>query len=292
LEFPGIKNITIDAIHPSFLEGKNIELSVLRLDKIHPEISGNKWFKLEDAKRQTKKNIVTFGGAWSNHIAATAAICKFEGLGSVGIIRGEKPAKLSATLLQAAEAGMRLVFTSRGHYRNKEIPEELLLPENYIIPEGGFGQKGAAGAAAIADCYNQQIYTHIFCACGTGTTLAGIVNASIPGPQIIGVSVLKNNKVLEQDVKNLLIQPEADFSILHDYHFGGYAKKTDTLINFMNDFYEQTGIPSDFVYTGKLFFGIDCLIASQTIPSGSSILAIHTGGLQGNLSLKNGMLIF
>src|SRR5260221_14167293 len=163
------ENITADQLPPP-PSGKNkIDLFLLRLDKIHPDISGNKWFKLkfylDDAIAQGKETIVTFGGAWSNHIIAVAAACKLNGLQSTGIIRGEKPKKLSGTLKMAAEYGMQLVFITREDYKKKKIPSPLSVADdnNYIISEGGYGEKGAVGAAAIADYYQGKQYTHICC---------------------------------------------------------------------------------------------------------------------------------
>lgn len=289
-------NITVEKIPGSFFNDPGIEVSVLRLDKIHPVISGNKWFKLkyylEDAKRLNKKNIVTFGGTWSNHIAATAAICQLNGFNAAGIIRGEKPYPLSPTLQSAKEMGMQLTFISRDDYKNKKIPAVFLTEENYIINEGGYGIKGAEGAATIPDACDKESYTHFICACGTGTMMAGIIRAVSLHQQVIGISVLKNNNELKASIKSLLSYPAENYLLVHDYHFGGYAKYTADLIHFMNRFYQNTRIPSDFVYTGKLFFALAGLIKKGIIPPGSRVLAIHSGGLQGNISLKKGSLIF
>ena len=150
-----LNNIFVDEITTTQLNKNGVEVSVLRLDKIHPLISGNKWFKLryyiEDAKKQNKKTILTFGGAWSNHILATAAACKLYKLNSIGIIRGEKPRELSSTLEQAMKLGMKLIFSAREDYRLGIIPEELKEEEYYLVNEGGYGDKGAAGAATILD---------------------------------------------------------------------------------------------------------------------------------------------
>ncbi|OSZ80350.1 hypothetical protein CAP36_03600 [Chitinophagaceae bacterium IBVUCB2] len=280
---------------PLFIE-KGIEVSVLRLDKIHPLISGNKWFKLryylEDAKEQNKKTIVTFGGAWSNHILATAASCKLSGLNSIGIIRGEESSNLSPALLQAKAEGMQFFFISREDYHFKTIPAELNNDENYFINEGGYGRNGAAGAATILDYCKKEAYDKICCACGTGTMIAGLINSATPHQEIIGISVLKNNHELDKKIRTLLNTDTASFQLIHDYHFGGYAKYKPELIDFMNKFYQQTAIPSDFVYTGKLFFSIHQLAKDNFFMPGSKLLLIHSGGLTGNYSLKNGMLIF
>jgi 1-aminocyclopropane-1-carboxylate deaminase len=290
-----LSNISTDPISlPVFME-KNIEAEVLRLDKIHPLISGNKWFKLryylEEAKNQGKKRIITFGGAWSNHIIATAVACKLYGFHSTGIIRGEEPANYSATLNEAKALGMKLVFINRQDYRQKNIPDHIITDDCYMINEGGYGSKGAEGAAGILSFCNPDKYTHIFCACGTGTMTAGIVMAG-GKRKIIAISVLKNNSGAEQCIRNLLPDMKSDFSVIHDYHFGGYAKLKPDLISFMNEFYRQTSIPSDFVYTGKMFFGFQDLVRQNYFPAGSRVLVIHCGGLQGNASLNKGTLIF
>ncbi|MBL7745038.1 MAG: pyridoxal-phosphate dependent enzyme [Chitinophagaceae bacterium] len=274
---------------------KDIEVSVLRLDKIHPVISGNKWFKLryylQEAKEQKKKRIITFGGAYSNHIVATAATCKMSDLEAAGIIRGEEPPSYSHTLLKAKEYGMQLHFTSREEYHHKKVPAELLNDESYLICEGGFGEKGAEGAATILD-HTKNDFTHYCCAVGTGTMMAGLIKAALPDQKVTGVSVMKNNYELADNVRSLTNEKNKEWEIIHDYHFGGYAKYQPALIGFMNEFYRQTHIPSDFVYTGKLFYAISDLAQKHFFPAGSRLLIIHSGGLQGNISLKKGTLIF
>jgi 1-aminocyclopropane-1-carboxylate deaminase len=292
-------NITVDDINLPQLVEKNISAAVLRLDKIHPLLPGNKWFKLknylEEARAGNKKNIVTFGGAYSNHILATAAACHGQGFSSTGIIRGEEPAQWSPTLQQAAALGMELIFISREDYGVRNIPAHIFENENnYLVPEGGYGKKGADGASLILDFAGDHFFTHIACAVGTTTTMAGLVKAAQAGQTVTGISVMKNNDGLENEMKALLSQEESrkPFSISHEYHFGGYAKHTQALLDFMNDLYRQTSIPTDFVYTGKLFYAILDLISRNYFPPGSSILLIHSGGLQGNLSLAPGRLIF
>ncbi len=291
-----VNNITVEAVSLPILAQKNVELAILRLDKVHNIISGNKWYKLryyiEDALQLQKKQVLTFGGAWSNHIVATAAVCKLNGLTAIGIIRGEEPANYSSTLLQAKELGMQLHFISRQDYANKLISSGINLHEVYSIDEGGFGIKGVAGAATILNTITKNNYTHICCAAGTGTMAAGITNALEHGQQAIAFSVLKGNNSLGQTIQSLLINPKATVDINHSYHFGGYAKKQPLLIDFMNDFYKQTGIPTDFVYTGKCFYGIMESVQNNKFPPNAKILAIHSGGLQGNRSLIKGTLIF
>ena len=292
---PGLsfENISVDDI--SFFYNDKIKVHVLRLDKISPLVSGNKWFKLryylEEAKAQHKKGILTFGGAWSNHIVATAAICHMHGFRSIGLIRGEAPDKLSATLIQAKELGMQLFFISRTAYRNKEIPASLNTGEYYMINEGGYGKTGAEGASTLLD-YCKESYTHYCCAVGTGTMMAGLINAVLPPQQVLGISVMKNNTAREEMVSALVNDEKTNWELLHDYHFGGYAKHQPALFDFMNEFYEQTGIPTDFVYTAKLFYALSDLARKNYFPPGSKLLAIQSGGLQGNISLPEGTLIF
>jgi 1-aminocyclopropane-1-carboxylate deaminase len=285
--------ITVQTI--SLAKHNEISADVLRLDKIDPVISGNKWFKLryylEEARSQQKKGIVTFGGAWSNHIIATAAACQLHGLESIGIIRGEEPTQASPTLLRAREMGMRLVFISRRDYQFKEIPATLHPEEYYIINEGGYGIMGARGASTIL-AYCDGNYTHYCCAVGTGTMMAGIVNNTRSQQKTIGISVMKNNTGLQDMIGKLVTDKDRSRALIHDYHFGGYAKHQPALLQFMNEFYAQTGIPSDFVYTGKLFYAINDLVEKNYFPPRSRLLLIHSGGLQGNESLETGSLIF
>jgi 1-aminocyclopropane-1-carboxylate deaminase len=295
-----LNDCTTELLQLPALADKAVQLAVLRLDKIHPVISGNKWFKLrfylEEALQQEKKTIVTFGGAYSNHIVATALACQLTGFSSVGIIRGERPVLLSHTLEAAQGYGMQLYFQNRRDYREKKFPADYdsATADTYIIPEGGYGKKGADGAATIMDYCKQQAFTHICCAAGSGTTMAGLVKAATHQQQVLGISVLKNNFALFDEIKNLLTdsEKEKNFRLLQDYHFGGYAKYTAALITFMNNFFLSTGLPTDFVYTGKLFYAILDMLQKDFFPPGSKILVIHSGGLQGNQSLPAGMLAF
>jgi len=287
-------HITTDTI-TSFSE-KKIAIDVLRLDKIHPQLSGNKWFKLryyiEAAQQQQKKTILTFGGAWSNHIVATAAACNLKKIKSIGIIRGEEAGILSPTLQQAKALGMQLVLINRTDYKNKQIPAAYLTSEVYTINEGGYGILGMKGAATILNFATQNKYTTICCAVGTGTMIAGLITAAEAGQKIIGISVLKNNFEIENKIAGLIERSDMSYHINHDYHFGGYANYQPALIDFMNKIYSESKIPTDFVYTGKLFYGINDLLSKNSIAADNKILLIHSGGLQGNASLDKGMLIY
>ena len=293
-------NIRLDAIK-NLYQQERIAMEVLRLDLLHPQVSGNKWFKLKeylrDAELQNKHILLTFGGAYSNHIAATAAAGRGVGLRTIGIIRGEAAPALSHTLEQAHTDGMELFFVSREAYKTKEVPPEVWekYPQSdvYVIGEGGYGLKGREGAQSILDYCDTSLYSHIIAACGTGTTLAGLVAAALPGQQLVGVPVLKNLGSLVEEINALLpLALHSHFALVPDYHFGGYARQTPQLINFMNQWYQSTAIPTDFVYTGKLFYAVDDLIRKSYFPPGSRLLVIHSGGLQGNLSLPKGTLIF
>jgi 1-aminocyclopropane-1-carboxylate deaminase len=276
-------------------------VDVLRLDTIHPVISGNKWYKLryylEEAILQNKKAVLTFGGAFSNHIVATAAACQAYGLQSIGIIRGEQPEQPSHTLQLANELGMHLVYLSRTLYKQKLIPEDAFKnqgkKDTYIINEGGYGLLGSIGAMRILEECDARNYSHIVAAVGTATTLAGLTRSALPHQKIIGISVLKNNFSIGEEAEKLIPNEKKEcYSIIHDYHFGGYAKANPELFLFMNQFFDETTIPTDFVYTGKLFYAVEHLIKQNYFPRGANILVIHSGGLQGNASLPNGKLIF
>lgn len=291
------KNCRVDTVDSFFKFHTTFD--VLRLDLVHPVISGNKWFKLKgylkNARELHRKTILTFGGAFSNHIVATAAAAKMYGFKSIGIIRGEKPANFSESLNNATSFGMTLYFICGEEYKKKIIPKEILgeneVTDIYPINEGGYGKKGAEGAKSISELVGFSNYTHSICAVGTGTTLAGLIEASHHGQHVIGISTMKNNFSLHHEIENLLTE-QKEFDLIHDYHFGGYAKYDQKLISFMNEWYRKTNIPSDFVYTGKLFFAVNDLLHKNYFPANSKLLVIHSGGLQGNRSLPKGTLIF
>ena len=277
-----------------------ISVDMLRLDAIHPVMSGNKIFKLiyflEEAKISSHKQIVTFGGAYSNHLAATAFACNNAELKSIGFVRGERPKKLSHTLKFCQENEMHLEFISRSECKeiNTTSFHEKIIKEfgpHVFIPEGGFSEKGADGAALICKYYNLKKYSYVCCAIGTATTFAGLIKGSNK-KNIIGFSVLKNLLDVEERLRYLNVPLSKKYTVIPDYHFGGYAKKNTALISFINSFYDENKIPLDFVYTGKMMFGIYDLINKNYFPQGSKILCIHTGGLQGNKSLPNGVLNF
>jgi 1-aminocyclopropane-1-carboxylate deaminase len=291
------QNCRVDPV--STLYKFHTKVDVLRLDLIHPLISGNKWFKLkyyiQETKEQGKKTLLTYGGAYSNHIVATASAAKLAGIKSIGIIRGEEPARLSHTISTAAMMGMEIFYSGREAFREKIVPsavfEKYREEDIYIIGEGGYGTLGMKGAMDILDLVDRSSYTNIVAATGTGTMLAGLVKASGKDCLITGISVLKNNFSICEEIGQLL-GSSIPYTMQFDYHFGGYAKHTTELLSFMNEWFESTGIPSDFVYTGKMFYALNDLAAKGYFQEDARILAIHSGGLQGNLSLPKGTLIF
>ncbi len=284
------KDVFIQQLDDNFFKDAHVQLNILRLDKIHPVISGNKWFKLkyylQEAIEHKYAATATFGGAFSNHILATAYACNKQNVPCTGYIRGEKPKHFSQTLLDAQALNMQLEFLSRNAYANKE----KIINENtsvFFIPEGGYGERGAKGAAEMLQLVpNISNYNYIVCATGTGTMLAGIANASMPHQQCIGISVMKNNFSLHNEtlalVKN---EAKSRIKIFHDYHFGGYAKYTKQLIDFINAMWTNHHLPLDFVYTAKTLYAVYQLAEKKYFSSGSNILFVHSGGLQGNRSL-------
>ncbi len=268
----------------------NIQLDMLRADFNHPYISGNKYWKLkfplQEAKAQNASCILTFGGAYSNHIYALACASKELGIPSIGIIRGEelKNRPFNSTLTQAQKWGMQLYFITREEYRKKEgssLIQELkhTHPGLYLIPEGGSHPLGVKGVSEAAKGFIQG-YDYIAVSVGTGGTLAGIVQSSLPSQKIIGFPALKNGAFLEKEVRKFT--PKDNFHLDLRYHFGGYGKWTPELKEFILNFYQQTQIPLDRIYTGKMIWGLLKNIENKEYPANSKILAIHTGGLQGN----------
>ncbi len=269
------ENITIDRLDAELFTTHQVEAYVLRLDRIHPVVSGNKIFKLhyylQECQKHSSKTILTFGGAYSNHLVATAFACRENGLRAIGVVRGEPAPELSITLKDCQQLGMQLIFKTREAYAQKEteaFKKEIIntIGDCIIIPEGGYSPTGRAGASLICDSIPAYI-THICTAVGTGTTLAGILSNLKPAQQVVAVPVLKNMNDIEDRLRFLNGQDAGQVTIKNEYHFGGYAKYDDNLIRFMNTFYQEHGIATDFVYTGKLFFGVMDLIKKKTVPS-------------------------
>ena len=275
----------------SVLKEKDICLFVKRLDKVHPFISGNKWFKLKynliEAKKLGNDTLLTFGGAYSNHIAATAFSAKDKRFKSIGIIRGEENFPLNPTLHFARENGMELHYVIRADYRLKSTPgflEQLKAQfgDFYLIPEGGSNELSIQGTAEILEENDTQDY--ICCPVGTGGTIAGIINTSTDKQTVLGFSAIKGIYALEKDIKNWTAKNNYEF--INTYVGSGYAKVNEKLVKFINEFNIIHDIPLDAIYTGKMMMGILDLVAKDYFPRGSSILAIHTGGLQGNKGMN------
>ncbi|SHI96380.1 1-aminocyclopropane-1-carboxylate deaminase [Arenibacter nanhaiticus] len=285
-------------INLSMLTDKQISLFIKREDQIHPFISGNKYRKLKynvlEAQEKGATTLLTFGGAYSNHIAATAYAGKTAGLKTIGVIRGEELVdqwRQNPTLRMASEQGMEFKFITRIQYRDKtdntfiEKLKEAVGP-CYIIPEGGTNALAVKGCAEILTSSDKD-FDVICSSAGTGGTLAGIIEASDPSQRILGFPALKGD-FLKKDICKFVTKE--NWQLITDYHFGGYAKVSESLVNFINNFKDKTGVPLDPVYTGKLLYGIIDLVQRDYFSPGTKILAIHSGGLQGiqgmNLVLK------
>ena len=299
-----LHNIQIDTqyLQNELFIQKGISIAVLRLDQIHPIISGNKLFKLQyllqEAIQTPDQKVITFGGAYSNHLVATAYACRQNNLSCIGIVRGERPAQLSHTLQDCIQFGMELHFISRQEYNKKDQPGFMSELKKHwgaavIIPEGGYHPLGAKGAAAIMN-YIADSTTHIACATGTATTLAGLVAAAKAHQRVLAFPALKGCTDTLERLAFLNATPPKpqQLHIEPAYHFGGYAKHTPTLFAFMNQLYNQYQLPTDFVYTAKMMYGVLDLIKNDFFKPGSNIVCVHTGGLQGNLSLQKNLLTF
>ncbi len=268
---------------------EGISLTVKREDQLHPEISGNKYRKLkyniQEAQKLQKKTLLTFGGAYSNHIAATAAAGKEYRLKTIGIIRGDElkdKVSENPTLTYAQSCGMKFKFVSRSDYRKKEEISfiealEKELGDFYLIPEGGTNKLAVKGCEEILT-KDDADFDYICTCVGTGGTIAGIINSAKARQKVLGFSALKGDFLEEEIQKYTALN---NWQLITDYHFGGYGKIKPELITFMNKFKEKTGIPLDPIYTGKMLFGIIDMIEKNRIDKNSKILVIHTGGLQG-----------
>lgn len=275
------------------LEEKHVELFIKREDLIHPFVSGNKFRKLNynlaEAKQQQKDTLLTFGGAFSNHIVATAVAGNLNGFETIGIIRGDELArdlddtlKNNATLREAHKNGMTFEFVSREAYRTKsnavfinQLHEKF--GDFYTIPEGGTNELAIKGCEEILT-EDDAKFDYICCAVGTGGTISGIINSAKKHQNVIGFPALKGDFL--QDEINQFVDKK-NWSLQNAYHFGGYAKYNTDLVAFINNFTKKTNILVDPIYTGKMVFGILDLVLKNHFKKESKILAIHTGGIQG-----------
>jgi 1-aminocyclopropane-1-carboxylate deaminase len=276
-------------------ELNGIKLFIQREDLRHSFISGNKWWKLkyniEEAKKQKAHTLLTFGGAFSNHLAATSFAGKENGFKTIAVVRGEEVE--NPTLSFCKEQGMELRFVSREEYKLKRSERsEVRQPTDeegvWVIPEGGANEFGVKGCAEILDERAAE-FDYIIAPCGTANTLSGLIISSKEQHKILGFPVLKGAEFLQKEIeKNLqyFSSNKKNWQLIFDYHFGGYAKINDELISFILDFQQRYKIPLDAVYTGKMMYGVFDLIGKYAFPVGSKILMIHTGGLQGNAGIK------
>jgi 1-aminocyclopropane-1-carboxylate deaminase len=298
-----VHNIRLEEISWSLAQKKGIKIFFRRDDLIDAHLSGNKFYKLfynlHTAKNLGQQQILTFGGAYSNHIYATAMAAKLYGFKAIGVIRGERPKVLSATLLDAESAGMKLHFASRLEYRDKssfDLSEQLkqLYGDFFEVPEGGANACGALGTKVIGSALRQELkadYTSICLAVGTGNTLAGIsaglaqTGEASSEANVVGFSVLKGEGDLSEQILNhqhTINMTTGNWRLISGYHCGGYAKKLPAyLMSFMHEFERNTNIQLDPVYTVKMCWGVAQLMAQDYWPRGSRIILIHTGGLQG-----------
>jgi len=280
----------------------SITVSIKREDLIHPFISGNKFRKLKynllQAKGEQNETLLTFGGAYSNHIAAVAFAGKEKGFKTIGIIRGDELRdKISEnpTLLFAQNCGMQLEFVSREEYRLKNETSflenlEKQFGDFYLIPEGGTNELAIKGCQEILTEEDSD-FDFVCCSVGTGGTIAGIINSALPHQKVLGFPALKGD-FLKDEIR-IFVQNE-NWELITAYHFGGYGKVNPDLIAFINQFYDKNKIPLDPIYTAKMVFGVIDMIDKDYFPAHSKILLIHTGGIQGikgmNMKLKNKQL--
>lgn len=294
----------VQEVNDPELKDSGIRLLIKRDDLIHEQISGNKWRKLKynlrEAAEQNHHTLLTFGGAYSNHISATAFAAEKAGFSSIGIIRGEDDVT-NPTLKFARDYGMQLHFVSREYYRRKnddDFIDELgeKFGRFFLVPEGGANGLGVRGCAEILPEVEKD-FNVVCCAAGTGTTLAGLTLSLNENQILFGFPALKGGEFLNDEVIRLMeesrlrLPSTVNFQLITDYHFGGYAKLKPDLLEFINGFQERTGIPLDPIYTGKMMYGIYNMIWKGRFEKGTTILVIHTGGLQGWQGMKHRGLI-
>lgn len=264
---------------------------IKREDLNHPEVSGNKWWKLkynlEEAAKGDHKTLLTFGGAYSNHIYAASAAASLLHLKSIGVIRGEPTGPISSTLQFAEACGMRLHYVSREQYREKETSRFIqqlreTFGDFYLIPEGGTNAQALRGCEEFGKLLDQIQADYICLPIATGGTMGGILQGIGTAKTVLGFSVLKDGGFLRDKVKRYAEGKNARWEVITDYSYGGYARRNETVKEFILSFRERMKIPLDFVYTGKMMCGIFDLIEKGFFAKGKIILAVHTGGLQGH----------
>lgn len=283
--------IKYNTISSNLLVEKEVTILIKRIDLNHRYISGNKLYKLKynitEAKKKGYKKILTFGGAYSNHIVATACLGKKEGFNTIGIIRGEKNLPLNPSLQYAYNNEMNLKYINRRDYRLKDTDSfinklKCEFGNFYLIPEGGTNFLGVKGASEILSKDNN--YNYVCCPVGTGGTIAGIINSSNINQIILGFSALKNTIDVKRNIK--LYTKKQNWKLFSRYSCGGYAKISKKLIKFINEFNINYGVPLDVIYTGKMMMGLFDMVERDFFKPKSKILVIHTGGLQGNKGMN------
>lgn len=294
--------IAYDTVDWPLKNGFFFHFTVARLDQLHPFISGNKYFKLKynllQVTEQNRHGIITMGGAYSNHLAATAFACYEQGMSSVGIVRGEVIEPLNPTLSFCRKHNMKLISVSRDHYAStSEVVQEIITHHQPLlfVPEGGNNEMGIKGCKEILQHIpGADEFTHIICSIGTGTTFKGIASAANASQMVIGITALKIKKDEQEQfiLQHTSVSQAAKQIILFDFAGKGYARTDEHLLNFMNSFYTKTSIPTDIVYTGKLIQAVIALAERNYFSDDSKLLVIHSGGLQGNNSLPPGTLLF
>jgi 1-aminocyclopropane-1-carboxylate deaminase len=304
---PTARFADLQSIDDPVFRRAGIRCSILRLDTFSSYANGNKFFKLKQnilqAKAQGFTRMLSFGGAFSNHIHALALAGRHFGISTVGIVRGDNLSVLNPTLTDAVAAGMELQFISRQDYKRRNDADFLnyvrgQYPDCFVVPEGGSNVLGVQGCMEIID----HIHSHevgrggvIVVPCGTAATLAGIAAACDNGEKVLGFSVLKNSHYLDAEVEkfiaDLSIESRDNWTISHDYHCGGYAKLSTELVSFIDKFEQQHNIPIEPVYTGKMLFGLHQMLQlpQQSIAAGTHVIAVHTGGLQGGRGMVEKM---
>ncbi len=277
----------IQELNDEVFDKAGVRVLIKREDLNHPYVCGNKWWKLkynlEEAQRQGKTTLLTFGGAYSNHIYATAAAAHELGLQSIGIIRGEETLPLNPVLAFASSRGMQLHYVSRSAYRHKHETDFITklhecFGDFYLIPEGGTNALAVKGVAEFAGTFGKN-FDYLCCAVGTGGTIAGLINGLAGKKQLIGFPVLKGASYLQDTIKELLKAPYDNWTLNHGYHLGGFAKAPAVLMAFRQDFQRKHGIMPDQVYMAKLLWGVVQEIKSGKFEKGSTILVLHSGGI-------------
>ncbi len=285
----------IQPLNKFWYANKVAALDMLRLDLIHPVVSGNKWFKLRlnmnHAIESGYKTIITSGGGFSNHLVATAYASKLFGIKSIGVVRGRYNV-LTPTLEACKEYGMELVFVTREDYAGRHEPNwarNLVahFDETFMIPEGGANEWGRAGAGLLNRFINGQ-YTHVAVAVGSATTMIGIRNKTSNQQQILGFAPMKQGAYLNGYISTHAVpEKNANWRLFDNWHFGGFGKWSNELIGFMNEFYKENNIPLDIVYTSKMMYGLHEMLTDNFFTESDKILCIHSGGLQGNVTVKH-----